>query len=129
MKKVARRKVSFKLLGLGLMVLFAAGCSQLRFPAVFKIDVTQGNILETEKVQQLKPGMTQRQVLYLLGSPVLRNALEPNVWRYIYSFSEAGGPAQKYAFVLRFDGKVLRDIEGDIDQIKAWHDLASARRK
>lgn len=98
------------------------GCSYIRFPAAFKIDVAQGNILEIEKVEQLQPGMTQRQVLYLLGSPVMKNSLDNQVWYYIYQFSRGGDVPQKYDLNLRFDGEVLQEITGDTSKIKAWHE-------
>lgn len=99
----------------------AIGCSHVRFPAAFKIDVAQGNILEADKVEQLQPGMTQRQVIYLLGSPVMKNSLENQVWHYIYQFSAGGGVPAKYALILTFDGEILREINGDKTKIKAWH--------
>jgi outer membrane protein assembly factor BamE len=109
------------LVGLLCACLLSAGCSHLRFPAAFKIDVAQGNILEGDKVEQLQPGMTQRQVVYLLGSPVMRDPFQPQVWNYVYQFSHGGKAPHFYRLELRFEGDVLRTIKGDINQIKPWH--------
>lgn len=107
----------------GFMALMT-GCSHFRFPAAFKIDVAQGNIIEPEKAKQLQPGMTRRQVVYLLGSPVMRNVLEEDTWYYAYQFSEGGQPAKRYHFVLQFDDDVLQEIRGDQSKIKEWHKQA-----
>ena len=109
------------LMGLLCVGIVLSGCSHLRFPAAFKIDVAQGNILELDKVQQLQPGMTQRQVLYLLGSPVMKNRLQPNIWNYVYQFSDSGEVPKRYSLQLHFDETILRSIDGDLDAIKAWH--------
>ncbi|HBF07590.1 MAG: hypothetical protein CMD81_12390 [Gammaproteobacteria bacterium] len=103
-----------------------SGCSHVRFPAAFKIDVAQGNILEKEKVEQLRPGMNQRQVVYLLGSPVMRDTFDSDEWNYIYEFSKSGGVPHRYRITLKFEGKVLKSIEGDLDKIKAWHEQNKA---
>lgn len=101
--------------------LFITGCSHLRFPAAFKIDVAQGNILEVDKVKQLQPGMTQRQVVYLLGSPVMRDPFQPSVWNYVYQFSRRGQAPNFYRLELVFDKDILRVVNADLDQIKVWH--------
>ncbi|MDB5979682.1 MAG: rane protein, partial [Pseudomonas sp.] len=46
---------SFTLVGL----LALAGCS---FPGVYKIDIQQGNVVTQDMIDQLRPGMTRRQV-------------------------------------------------------------------
>ncbi len=60
------------------LTLTAAGCS------IYQPDIQQGNVLEAEKVAKLKPGMTRRQVLFVLGSPMLKNPFERNRWDYVY---------------------------------------------
>ncbi len=61
---------------------------------VYKIDVAQGTPINQAKFDQVKVGMTQNQVLYILGSPAVRDTLNPNRWDYIYDFT-AGTPAKK----------------------------------
>lgn len=59
------------------------GCSLF---SVYKIDLPQGTPITQSQAAQLKVGMTQAQVLYLLGSPALRDTLAPNRWDYIYDY-------------------------------------------
>ncbi len=60
-----------------------SGCSLL---SVYKIDLPQGTPITQTQAQKLKVGMNQNQVLYILGSPAIRDTLEPNRWDYIYDY-------------------------------------------
>jgi outer membrane protein assembly factor BamE len=59
-------------------------CGNLSFPGVYRIDVEQGNVVTQAMVDQLKPGMTTRQVRFILGTPLLRDSFHNNRWDYIY---------------------------------------------
>ena len=60
-----------------------SGCSML---SVYKIDLPQGTPITQTEAQKLKVGMNQNQVLYILGSPAIKDTLEPNRWDYIYDY-------------------------------------------
>jgi outer membrane protein assembly factor BamE len=61
-------------------------CSVMVLTAcVYKLDIQQGNILEREKVAQLKPGMTKRQVRFILGTPLVIDTFNQDRWDYYYS--------------------------------------------
>ncbi|WP_413786400.1 outer membrane protein assembly factor BamE [Psychrobacter sp. 72-O-c] len=68
-----------------------SGCSLL---SVYKIDLPQGTPITQTQAQKLKVGMNQNQVLYILGSPAIRDTLEPNRWDYIYDY-QAGTEGQR----------------------------------
>ena len=68
--------------------LYLGGC------AIYKIDVPQGNVLTSEMRQNLKPGMTKRQVRFVLGSPAVIDPFHPERWDYIYSLRKGGGGVQ-----------------------------------
>lgn len=68
----------FVLLG---VILMLTAC----FPGVYKLDIPQGNILEKEKIDQIKPGMTKRQVRYVLGTPLMVDSFNQDRWDYYYS--------------------------------------------
>ncbi len=54
---------------------------------VHTIDLPQGTPLTQTKARQVQVGMTQNQVLYILGSPALRDTLAPTRWDYIYDYT------------------------------------------
>ena len=60
-----------------ILTLALSGCSYIRFPGVYKIDIAQGNIIKEEDIAKLKPGMTKRQVRYVLGEPLIRTPSIP----------------------------------------------------
>ena len=54
---------------------------------VYKIDLPQGTPITQAQAQQIQPGMNKNQVLYLIGSPAMRDTLAPNRWDYIYDYT------------------------------------------
>jgi|TARA_R110002020_G_scaffold164435_3_gene351150 outer membrane protein assembly factor BamE len=60
-----------------------SGCSLL---SVYKIDLPQGTAITQTQAQKLQVGMNQNQVLYLLGSPAIKDTLAPKRWDYIYDY-------------------------------------------
>ena len=60
-----------------------SGCSLF---SVYKIDLPQGTPITQTQAQKLQVGMNQNQVLYILGSPAIRDTLAPNRWDYIYDY-------------------------------------------
>lgn len=57
-----------------------AGCSWV---APYKLDVQQGIVIEPEALAQLKEGMSQAQVSFLLGTPLLRDPFHADRWDYV----------------------------------------------
>lgn len=102
--------LSFVLISVGLI----QACS---FPGVFKINVQQGNIITQEMLDTLKPGMTQKQVHFVLGKPVLENTFDSTLENYVYSYQKAGGEILQqtikiyYAddLFIRYEGTLLED--------------------
>lgn len=69
-----------KILAFVLITLLLGGCSWL---SPFKQEIQQGNILDEEAIAQLTVGMSEAQVRYLLGSPLLVSPGNPAQWDYI----------------------------------------------
>ena len=63
------------IIGLSLLLstVTLSGCSGIGFPGVYLINIDQGNIVEQDMVDQLKPDMTRRQVRFLLGTPIVED--------------------------------------------------------
>ena len=61
-----------------------SGC-HFSFPKVANVPVQQGNVITQEMVDRLKPGMTRRQVAFVMGEPVVRDPFNPDRWDYVYS--------------------------------------------
>ncbi len=80
--------MSFKHLSVLLIItsLLLSGCA-----LVYKPDIKQGNILNPEKIREIKPGMDQGQVIQLMGNPVLVNLFNDNQMVYVYTISPGHG--------------------------------------
>ena len=98
---------SFTFVGL----LALAGCS---FPGVYKIDIQQGNVVTQDMIDQLRPGMTRRQVRFIMGNPLLVDTFHPNRWDYLYSLQPGGGERQQERISIFFNGNdQLAGLNGD----------------
>lgn len=51
---------------------------------LYQPELTQGNVIEAEKVASLKPGMSRNEVRYIMGDPVLQNPFNADRWDYVY---------------------------------------------
>lgn len=58
-------------------------------PPAYKVPVSQGNVLEMKQVNQLELGMSESQVKYVVGSPMIRDLYKPNEWQYVFSVIDA----------------------------------------
>ena len=80
---------------------------------IYKVDVYQGNLLEKKNVDQLKTGLTKRQVYALLGSPSVRDPFHQSRWDYVSTVSKRGKDTEVKNLVLTFEGENLASIDGD----------------
>lgn len=101
---------------IALIALLASGCSSLRFPGVFRIDIGQGNILTQEMVDKLRVGMTPRQVEYVMGSPMIVDTFHPDRWDYLYSLETGKGLTVRNHLVLYFENERLAKIDDSLYQ-------------
>lgn len=53
-------------------------------------DIKQGNYLTADLISQVKPGMTEAQVRFVLGPPMIRDPFHPQRWDYVYYNVYAG---------------------------------------
>ena len=89
-----------------------SGCGII--PGIYKIDIQQGNVVTQEMVDQLRPGMTTRQVRFIMGTPLIQDTFHPNRWDYLYSIQPGGGQRFQERVSLVFDGNdQLVGLAGD----------------
>ena len=96
-------------LTLTIAVASLAGCGSI----LYTVDINQGNLVEKEMVESLKPGMTKRQVSLVMGTPSVQSPFDQNRWDYAASISRRGAQPQVKNLTLFFDGNLLARIEGD----------------
>ena len=85
------------------------------FPGVYKISIPQGNIITQEMVDQLRPGMTKRQVIFVMGTPLVRDPYHQNRWDYVYNFQPGGGERGQERLSVLFENDQLVSLSGDFE--------------
>jgi outer membrane protein assembly factor BamE len=96
-----------------ILSLSLAACGNVRFPGVYKISVEQGNIIDQEMVDQLKPGMSKTQVEYILGSPLIKDTFNADRWDYLYSIQKGDDSRKQHRLTVFFEGDTLHHFTGD----------------
>lgn len=86
-----------------------SGCGLIYHPPL-----QQGNLVNKETAEQLKPGMTKRQVVVLMGSPAIESPFDHNRWDYVHAFAVKGGKMQKRKLTLFFNNDTLVRTEGSL---------------
>ncbi|MDR1076443.1 MAG: outer membrane protein assembly factor BamE [Xanthomonadaceae bacterium] len=98
-----------RLLPLALIALATAGCGIL-----YKQPIYQGNLINQESVDQLKPGLTKVQVAELLGTPSVEDPFHAQRWDYTSSQrTDRRGTTQVKNFTLHFENGLLVSWAGD----------------
>jgi len=95
-----------------LLAFTLAGCSNLRFPGVYRIDVEQGNIVTSDMIEKLRPGLTEAQLRFVLGSPQIVDPFEPGRWVYLYKLRRGNGEVVDNKLVLWLENGALTRWEG-----------------
>lgn len=93
-----------------------SACSTLAtdVPFVYEIDIDQGNVIDQSMINQLRPNMTKRQVIYVLGSPLVVDPFSVERWDYIYSEQPGGEDRTQKRIALFFSDNHLIHAEGSL---------------
>lgn len=79
---------------------------------VYVADVQQGNVIDKKEFDQLKTGMTKKQVKFLLGAPIVQDAFHQDRWDYVYTLREGDNTyIEKRRLTLLFKGNTLKKID------------------
>ena len=98
-----------RLLLIAPLSLAVAGCG-----ALYKQPIYQGNLMEKEAVDQLKPGLSKQQVAGLLGTPSIQDPFHAQRWDYAATErTNRRGDTTAKTLTLHFENDVLVRWEGD----------------
>ena len=62
----------------------------------------------------LKPGMTKKQVHFVLGAPVIENIFNTELENYVYSYQIAGGEIDNQIIKVYYDKSLFVRYEGEL---------------
>jgi len=116
-----RMTTPLRLLTLTLTVALLSGCAAVRnfefrnlgIPPVHRVTIQQGNVITQEMIDRLRPGMTRRQVQFVMGEPILGNTFQADRWEYIYNIQVGAEARKQQRLTLHFDDDTLNRFEGD----------------
>ena len=88
-----------------LMASILSGC-------IYKLEVQQGNLIEASALDSLIVGMNRRQVIYLLGNPILNDPLQSDQWTYVFYETDIETKSfESQTVIIYFDNDVIVSIE------------------
>lgn len=96
-----------KIMILFVMLLALTGC-------VRKLPVEQGNVMTPDMVSQLHTGMSEAEVIKIMGSPMALNTFRENRVDYVYTYKPGRGTTNEKHLTLIFENDRLREIKGNI---------------
>ncbi|MEA2120010.1 outer membrane protein assembly factor BamE [Halovibrio sp. HP20-50] len=105
-----------QIITLSVALTVVSGCS---YVGVYKRDIPQGNLITQTMVSQLELGMTQEQVTYVMGRPLLEAPFDASEWDYVFRLDEAYGDVEQRRVTLTFDpqGRLANiEKEGDFSE-------------
>lgn len=80
----------------------------------YKLDVQQGNVVTSKMLLQLRPGMTQSQVRFIMGTPLIQDSFHGKRWDYVYQMRESGKIIEQRRVILDFENDLLKTVRGDV---------------
>ena len=83
-------------------LIFSAGC-------VYRANISQGNLIKQDDLDQVEIGMTRNQVRFLLGTPMIDDPFHSDRWDYVYYLRVGREDAgfKRWVTVLFEDGEVI----------------------
>jgi len=92
------------------LLMLTAGCSTLE-RVVYRPDINQGNYLTPTDVAKIHTGMTQQQVAYTLGTPMMNDPFGTSTWFYVFRQQPGHEVATQQTLILTFDSSgVLTNV-------------------
>lgn len=106
-----------------LLIGLLSGCSYFRLP------VLQGNVVEPEKAEQLRIGMTPSQVEFLLGTPLIKESFGRPRWDYVVYYRNPGAEVYHQRLSIFFEDQKISQIDGLDKIVEARQKQQEARDK
>tara|TARA_B100000586_G_C19720505_1_gene265399 strand:- start:92 stop:433 length:342 start_codon:yes stop_codon:yes gene_type:complete len=92
-------------------LIILSGCS---FPKTFKVIINQGNLVDEEMLEKLEIGMTDSQVRYIMGTPLINDTFYPERWDYYTSITQGDEMFTETKITLYFAKGLLVKWEGGL---------------
>ncbi|MFL2698068.1 MAG: outer membrane protein assembly factor BamE [Gammaproteobacteria bacterium] len=92
-----------------LTILLLAISTSCSMPELFQVVINQGNLVDEEMLGKLEVGLTESQVKYILGTPLISDTFNPKRWDYYTAVSKGDVVFSESKISLYFEeGKLIR---------------------
>ena len=79
------------------------GCTDSLNHLAYHPDIPQGNIVTQEQINKLAVGMTQSEVIQIVGTPLLTDPFHANRWDYIHRTTSTADETTQTDLIVTFD--------------------------
>lgn len=79
----------------------------------YRVDIVQGNVVTSEQLALVKPGMLRAQVRDVLGTALMASVFHADRWDYVFTLKQQGVPSQSRKVTIFFKGDVVDRIEAE----------------
>ena len=94
------------------VLILALFCLAVTSGCVYRVAVSQGNLIKQEDLDQVEIGMTRNQVRFLLGTPMIDDPFHANRWDYAYYVKIGRNDATGKRWVtILFDDDTVSEIQ------------------
>lgn len=81
---------------------------------VYRVGISQGNLIEQEDLDQVEVGMTRNQIRFLLGTPMIDDPFHQDRWDYVYYLKPGREDAVFKRWIsIIFEDDVVSEIRKD----------------
>ena len=99
--------------------LLLTSCGSVGIPTMglkpYRMEIQQGNFVSQEMVSRLKPGMSQDQVRFVLGTPLITDSFHADRWDYVFRRQRVNSNELEHRKItVLFENGKLKRVEGDV---------------
>ena len=104
-------KVTIKQFLFLLISIFLTRCS---LPKSYEVVISQGNLVAQKMIGKLEVGMTESQVKFVMGTPLISDTFYPNRWDYFTSVTQGSKTYTEQKITLYFEDNKLARWDGEL---------------
>jgi len=104
-----------------IITLSACSTENIKMPGIYKVNIQQGNEIDSSMLLKLKPEMTKSQVKFILGTPLIEDSFHKDRWDYLYSNKTHGvvnkdnfSSVERRHVIVHFENELLKSISGEV---------------
>ena len=104
-------KIIVKNILLLIIGIFISSCS---IPKTYEVVISQGNLVDQEMIDKLEVGMTESQVKFVMGTPLIADTFYPERWDYFTSVTQGSKTYTEQKIILYFEDNKLARWDGEL---------------